>query len=1155
VTDSKSLRIWGALFTVVVTAVMLVVPLGGVSSASAVTITAVNPENGGPGSVVSDKDSSTDGVYHFVARISDADIDVPGHIPSGNVQVRIDDSDADTDPDRVLLMTRVGTTDTWETFWDAGADYPTIILSGPGTVTFFVQDALGSTDTDSEAVTLAPAPTALPIPDPRETVEITAPANGGSLGFFNNQAVVQGTVSEGTTSTDTVSLFYSTVAANAEPTWTQCGNGAITDNASGQDTFQGTCTLATGTDPTNVTIIGARVAAASTANLDSGDAHRITGFTQTLTTVAIVPAQTTGAVGRCSTFTVQARGQTGAPISGLNVDVHMTGGATDNSQDDLQFATNAPVEGAASDPYTSPNSNHISVEPAAGCDQAGPAFPPIGEPDGIPDDNDSENVSDGTPTLGEAGTQGFHPSATGPDTHHIEGTSDANGNWRFSIDAEQVGAVNLRAWIDLNNDDVETAEPVANLQHTFGPFTPPPPVVDATPETDSNPIGTSHTIDVSVGQSGAPAGGRTVQFRVTTGPHADNDLDSNAGTPPGVFGPCVTNAAGTCSDSYNGVEAGTDRIQVWIDTNNNFNLDAGESSDPDGVEKIWTAAAEAVSATPQTATNNVGQTHTITATVTSGPVPAAGRVVQFRVTNGPHFDNDLDSNANTPVGVFGPCTTGANGQCTDSYVGTEAGDDSRIEVWIDLDGDFTVDSGEAAEPGGVEKNWTALAVTVEASPASDTNNTGESHSVTATVREGGNLAQNKTVTFKVTGGPHASDDLDNSASTPGGVFGQCQTAVNGQCSGSYTGTKTGQDQITVFVDGDADFTPETGEPSTQVTKTWTSAPPASIDCVPEVATGAINNSHTVTATVRNASGGTVSGATVAFQVRTGPHADNDLDSNGATPTGFFGSGTTDGSGNISKSYTGTEATGNNGNDIIDCWIDANANNQDDNDAMDGDGGDADTTAEADEQIDTGEVSDYVDKTWAVTQPPPPPPQNKCPGASTVPGNHIVGTNGSDTLTGTSGPDVICGLGGNDSISGLGSDDLILGGDGADTIRGGDGDDLIFSQAGNDVVFGNAGDDRISGGSENDRIDGGDDDDRIWGVGGNDTIYGGFGNDRIVGNAGDDRLVGGPGLDTGYGLAGADRLFFRDGIRDFRVDGGTGVDACSRDASDPVDECP
>jgi subtilisin-like proprotein convertase family protein len=111
-------------------------------------------------------------------------------------------------------------------------------------------------------------------------------------------------------------------------------------------------------------------------------------------------------------------------------------------------------------------------------------------------------------------------------------------------------------------------------------------------------------------------------------------------------------------------------------------------------------------------------------------------------------------------------------------------------------------------------------------------------------------------------------------------------------------------------------------------------------------------------------------------------------------------------------------------------------------------------------------------TVAPTEVPPSPsavPTPTCPGFSTDPRKHVVGTPGPDTLVGTPEKDIVCGLGGNDSLTGLGGNDLVLGGSGKDSLRGNKGRDTLRGGPGPDKLFGGPGSDRCRGGPGDDSL--------------------------------------------------------------------------------------
>jgi Ca2+-binding RTX toxin-like protein len=140
----------------------------------------------------------------------------------------------------------------------------------------------------------------------------------------------------------------------------------------------------------------------------------------------------------------------------------------------------------------------------------------------------------------------------------------------------------------------------------------------------------------------------------------------------------------------------------------------------------------------------------------------------------------------------------------------------------------------------------------------------------------------------------------------------------------------------------------------------------------------------------------------------------------------------------------------------------------------------------------------------------------------IPGAHIVGTDGCETIIGTAGGDTIEALG---------------------------GDDIVVAREGNDIIDGGAGNDRLVGGAGHDTLFGGDGCDVLIGGDGNDTLYGGAGHDVLFGDAGRDLIIGGEGNDTAHDGTGSDvvdlgagddlMMVTHDADRDY-FDGGTGT---------------
>ena len=677
------------------------------------------------------------------------------------------------------------------------------------------------------------------------------------------------------------------------------------------------------------------------------------GGSQTVTwqnpNISISPTSDTQTVGFCNTYTVSVLDSAGQQVTGVNIDVHAEG-----PDDNIQFARNLDDtndnDDVSDNTFTAPNSGHGTNEATAGCDTAG-------EPNDPADDSDTDASSNQEAVHARPTQNDPNPN----DIKHIEYTvpsTDQNG-FQFSIDSEAAGTTSIRAWLDVNDDDEfqSSSEPEANASKTWQAQV---VTLNGTPERDTNPTGTSHTVTATVtDQNGNAIGSRTVHFRVMSGPHADNDLDSFQSTPNGYFGSCTTSAStGQCSQSYTGSEAGTDTIALFINQGGDTGdaIFTPENDDiRDDVSKTWFASVTGnvcIDTDPNSDINHVAAMHTITAFVTNGTFDTAGDNADAAGT----VNNDCSGTPLNNVGV--------------TFTITDDNPDARITE------DVTDD-------------------------------------------------ENKETRFTNASGV-ATVTLDNK------------------------GDAEGSNVVTTDVEG---TTSDAGDKD--ASKAWSAQ--LLIDCTPEDASNPIGRTHQVTCTVTDVGGNPMAGANVDLMVRSGPHADDDLDGNVNTPGGYIGEGTTNGLGQVSKTYqSGLKIVPNNGSDLIDGWIDANNDDVDNGDNLEADGGDADTTQEAEEQTDSGDVSDYVDKVWT-----------GCPGYANDPRNHYVGTSGDDNLTGGADKDIMCGLDGNDTLNGAGNDDLLIGGNGNDTLLGSSGNDALYGQAGNDVLKGGTGRDKVNGGTGRD----------------------------------------------------------------------------------------
>lgn len=197
---------------------------------------------------------------------------------------------------------------------------------------------------------------------------------------------------------------------------------------------------------------------------------------------------------------------------------------------------------------------------------------------------------------------------------------------------------------------------------------------------------------------------------------------------------------------------------------------------------------------PATATNTVGTTHTVTASVQDAAGgPSTDVVVRFSVAGAaPHS---------------GSCTTDASGRCAFTYDGPIHPGSDAISAYADTNND---NARQPDEPiGAATKLWVigppaALTLT----PAQATNPVGTAHTVTATATDAfANPTPAVAVRFSVTGSASAA--------------GSCLTNAAGHCDFSYAGPALpGNDVIAAYADSDGDSVQDAGEPAATAGKTW-----------------------------------------------------------------------------------------------------------------------------------------------------------------------------------------------------------------------------------------------------------------------------------------------------------------------------------------------
>jgi hypothetical protein len=451
-----------------------------------------------------------------------------------------------------------GSADTFEYNWNIPSNNPQTnnIPDGEITLKAILYSNNGATEVarDQETVTLnqtGDVSEGAPNEDPpsseaAETVEITYPVNGGPVGFYNRQTVIDviwsqtstGTPASGSQQTpgaDEISVFYTKTPPGIEPTWIACGTAEAT-NADAGDGVR--CALTSNDQATQVTGVAAVARDTETTQTgpvpspadetetvnESGDAHRALPYTQVATTVAFttgsgqqVSAGTGGDFPCSNVITTVVRDQAAHKIAGHNVDVHATG-----PTDQLQFDSSTQ-----SDPQQNPESNHSGSESAYSC-------------------------ADGT----QSGFQGQHEVANSPDPKHEEsaaqGTSDS-GTFKFKLHTDAGGTTQFTAFADIDNNDLRcSSEP--SSAGSVGWNQPAPTPTSASPDQTSCPA-PSASPSSSTTTSASPSGSSTSTASPSSSPGtsrttglgaSDNEVD--AGTTITLSGQVISSNT-SCEDN------------------------------------------------------------------------------------------------------------------------------------------------------------------------------------------------------------------------------------------------------------------------------------------------------------------------------------------------------------------------------------------------------------------------------------------------------------------------------------------------------------------------------------------------------------------------------------------------------------------------------
>lgn len=627
-----------------------------------------------------------------------------------------------------------------------------------------------------------------------------------------------------------------------------------------------------------------------------------------------------------------------------------------------------------------------------------------------------------------------------------------------------------------------TAEPDATdvVTKTWTATTTTATRLDCNPETDSNPTGTAHVVTcTATNSSGQTVAGAQIDAEATGANDPDNG-DSFA-TPDFT---CTTGTNGTCTFTHGpgGIgttnAAGTTTYRAWIDFDANNATGGpdttegqtgatapGAIAEPDAtdvVTKTWVTGPARLTISPASDSASVGTCNPFTITVTdqaNQPVPGVTvdveQIHSLATNNTANDEPDVDFC--TPAG--GPNRSGVDENKGDlkespdnrgtaggeTSVATNAQGQVTIGVAIapannsNATGTVTVtafvettdnDDPDAGEPQATAtKTWIlAEGRTINCEPETATNPANTQHTVTCTVLDRfGEPVGGEGVTFTTSGvgSLAATSSTTNSAGVVTATITSTQQGtqtVTGTLTDDLTGAEPNEVDECDRAANDPAGTPA-GVCSDSVTKTWTTPPPP-VRCPGFDQDG---RNHVV-----GTAGDDELSGTEGADVICGLGGDDTLSGLGGNDLLLGGDGddVLDGGGGDDVLF------GEGGKDVL--LGDAG------NDTLDGGEGNDNLGGGADADVLFGRGG------W----------------------DTLKGNAGDDLLVGGVGRDILQGGGGNDIARGGGDDDVLKGYLGNDVLRGGGGDDFINGAGGRDRLFGGGGDDYLDGGAGRDFCSGG-----------------------------------------------------------------------------------
>ncbi|MFC1875320.1 Ig-like domain-containing protein [Chloroflexota bacterium] len=255
--------------------------------------------------------------------------------------------------------------------------------------------------------------------------------------------------------------------------------------------------------------------------------------------------------------------------------------------------------------------------------------------------------------------------ASGPGSFvSTEATTDINGQARAVITSEEIGTTTVRATVSGASDTATKTWIAGDAE-----------LLVLTPETATNPIGTTHELTATVTDMyGNPVSGITVTWTIESGPGSFVSTEA------------TTDSNGQARAVITSEEVGTTTVKASV-----------SGAVYDTATKTWiVGAGETLVLTPETATNQVDTEHELTATVTDMyGNPVSGITVTWTIESGPGSFVSTEATTDSNGQARAVITSAVAGTTTVKASVSELVYDTAIKTWLSGEGPetlyFTVD--------------------------------------------------------------------------------------------------------------------------------------------------------------------------------------------------------------------------------------------------------------------------------------------------------------------------------------------------------------------------------------------------------------------------------------------------------------------------------